>query len=454
MKKLAWMLLLPLPLLAFAAWRDDYASQWPLALQDADGGAYRVVLDRDVYRQLQSPRLRDLVVVNAQGTPVATAVFPADAPLAQAGESVAVPWFPLPVDVGGPARDIAAISEIATDGSLRRVELRGPVADAPAMGDGGFVIDASQLRGPLAALRFTWSDTAAFDRGYRLGASDDLRQWRDVDTDARLVQLLNKGRRIVEDRVVLPAVQARYLRLLPQSPQTAALQLTGVTAERVGQVAAPPLQWEELPGRRVDGAQGPAFHFVLDGRFPVEVADVVSPGNSTRGWTLESRDDDESPWQPAAPPWVAYRIDSAGTSSRSPPQRLHRAVRHRHWRLLAREPSEGSSPVLRLGYRPEVVVFLAEGGPPFALLAGSARAWHQDAPLPQLVEALRAERGRDWRPATASLGARQTLAGDAALQPLAPPTDWKRWLLWGVLVAGALLVAGFAFSLLRGKPAA
>lgn len=452
MKKLAWVLMLPL--LAFAATRDDYASQWPLALQDADGGAYRVVLDREVYRQLQSPRLQDLVVVNAQGTPVATAVFPADAPLAQAGASIAVPWFPLPVDAGGSTRDIAAISEIATDGSLRRVELRGPGTVATATGDGGFVIDASQMRSPVAALRFAWSDATPFNRGYRVSASDDLRQWRDVDADARLVQLLNNDQRIVEDRIALPAVQARYLRLLPQSTQAAALQVTGVTAERVGSVAAPALQWEELQGRRVEGPEGLAFEFVLDGRFPVEAADVVSAGNSTRGWTLESRDDDESAWQPAAAPWVAYRIDSGGKASSSPPQPLHGGLRHRHWRLLARESFEGAAPMLRLGYRPEVVVFLAEGAPPFALLAGSARASRQDAPLRQLVEALRAERGRDWQPATATLGTRQPLADDAALQPLEPPTDWKRWLLWGVLVAGALLVAGFAFSLLRGKPAA
>ena len=452
MKKFAWLLMLPL--VAFAASRDDYASQWPLALQDADGGAYRVVLDREVYRQLQSPQLQDLVVVNAQGTPVATAVFPADAPLAQAGANVVVPWFPLPVDVDGPTRDIAAISEIATDGSLRRVELRAPGTSATASGDGGFVIDASQLRGAVAALRFRWSDDAAFDRGYRVSASDDLKQWRDVDAYARLVQLLNNGQRIVEDRIALPAVQARYLRLLPQPPQAAALQLTGVTAERVGQVAAPALQWEQLQGRKVEGPGGLAFDFVLDGRFPVEAADVVSAGNSTRGWTLESRDDDASPWQSAASPWVAYRIDSGGTSSRSPPQPLQGNSRHRHWRLRARESFEGPAPVLRRGYRPEVVVFLAEGDAPFALLAGSARASRQDAPLPQLVEALRAERGRDWQPATAALGTRESLAGDAALQPLAPPTDWKRWLLWGVLIAGALLVAGFAFSLLRGKPAA
>ncbi|HSD17708.1 MAG TPA: DUF3999 domain-containing protein [Thermomonas sp.] len=446
MKKVGW--LLTLPLVAFAATRDDYASQWPLALQDADGGAYRVVLDRGVYRQLQSPRLQDLVVVNAQGAPVATAVFPADAPLAQAGARVAVPWFPLPIETDGRARDIAAISEIATDGSLRRVELRGP-ANATATGDGGFVIDASQLHGAVAALHVRWSDAAAFDRGYRVSASDDLRQWRDVDADARLVQLLNNGQRIVEDRIALPAVQARYLRLLPQSPQAVALQLTGVTAALVGQVDVPALQWEALHGRRVDTPTGPAFDYVLDGRFPVEAADVVSPGNSTRGWTLESRDDDASAWRAAASPWVAYRIDSRGSSSQSAPQRLHDGSRHRHWRLRAREPFEGPVPVLRLGYRPEVVVFLAEGSAPFSLLAGSARTSRRDAPLPQLVEALRAERGRDWQPATATLGARQTLAGEAALEPVVPPTDWKRWLLWGVLVAGALLVAAFAFSLLR-----
>ncbi|RZA21059.1 MAG: DUF3999 domain-containing protein [Lysobacteraceae bacterium] len=349
---------------------------------------------------------------------------------------------------------MAAISEIATDGVLRRVELRDPGKLAAAAGDGGFVIDASQLRGPIAALRFAWSDAAAFDRGYRISASDDLRQWRDVEPDGRLVQLQNNGRRVTEDRIALPAVRARYLRLLPQPRQSTPLALTQVSAELVGRMAAPDSQWQELQGRRVEGRDGLAFEYTLEGRFPVESADVVSAGNSTRGWRLESRDDPQSAWQPAASPWVAYRIDSAGKSSRSPPQPLHRELRHRHWRLLPREKSEGAPPVLRLGYRPEVVVFLAEGRPPFSLLAGSGRAKRLDSPLPQLVEALRAERGPDWQPATATLGARQPLAGEAALQPAARGIDWKRWLLWGLLVAGALLVAGFALSLLRGKPAA
>ncbi|MFT4180175.1 MAG: DUF3999 domain-containing protein [Thermomonas sp.] len=449
MKKLAW--LLALPLVAFAATGDDYASQWPLSLQREDGGAYRVVLEPSVYRQAQTPNLRDVVVVDADGKPVATDVLPADAPLVQAGGSVALPWFPLPKDAAASNRDIRAISEVATDGTLRRVELRdaGTTADS----DSGFVIDASRLREPVAALRLAWSDEAPFDRSYRVEASDDLRQWREVQADARLVQLRNNGQRIVEDRIALPAVQARYLRLLPLRADAVPLVLTGITAELAGRVAAPALQWEEVQGRRVEDRDGVSFEYTLDGRFPVEAADVVASGNSTHHWTLEQRDDANAPWRSAAASWMAYRIDSGGTSSRSPPQPLHRLSRDLHWRLRAQAPVEGEAPVLRLGYRPEVVVFLAQGKPPFRLLAGSTRAARADVPLPQLLDALRSERGKDWQPVTATLGARQTLAGEAALRPLAQKPDWKRWLLWGVLIAGAALVAGFAFSLLRSKPA-
>lgn len=450
MKKIAW--LLALPLVALAATADDYASQWPLALQREDGGAYRVVLDRGVYRQLQSPKLQDLVVADAAGTPVSTAVFPQEAPLAQAGQAVPLPWFRLPADAASPDLDIRAISEIDANGVLRRVEVGGDGKAANDTEDNGFVIDASQLRAPVAVLRFRWSDAAPFDRGYRVSASDDLRQWREVESAARLVQLSNGGRRVVEDRIALPAVQARYLRLLPQPRQAAALAVTDVSAELVGQAPAPPRQWEDLAGTRVDTRDGASFEYTLDGRFPVEAADVAMPGNSTRGWTLQSRDDAQAPWQPAAAAWVAFRIDSGGKASQSPPQALFDTRRDRYWRLLARAPFEGAAPTLRLGYRPEVVVFLAEGRAPYALLAGSAHAQRQSAPLPQLVDALRVERGKDWQPATATLGAQQPLAGEAALQPRAEKPDWKRWTLWAVLASGALLVAGFAFSLLRGKP--
>jgi hypothetical protein len=151
MKKLAWWSLLPL--VAFAATRDDYASQWPLALQREDSGAYRVVLDREVIPPAAIAPAAGPGRGQCAGHAGGDRDLPADAPLARSGTAVSLPWFPLPVDAGASRQDIAAISEIATDGSLRRVEMRAPGTATAATGDGGFVVDASQLRRPLAALR-------------------------------------------------------------------------------------------------------------------------------------------------------------------------------------------------------------------------------------------------------------------------------------------------------------
>ena len=55
------------------------------------------------------------------------------------------------------------------------------------------------------------------------------------------------------------------------------------------------------------------------------------------------------------------------------------------------------------------------------------------------------------QPPLATLGARTTLKGDAALVAavVEKPRDWKTWLLWAVLVGAAALIGGLALSLLK-----
>lgn len=442
-----------LPLAAFAGVRDDYAQQWPLTLGQADAGAYRVVLDRTVYRQLQTPTLKDLVVVNAEGTAVSASLFDAEQPLAKAANSVEVPWFALPSSTAK-TRDIASISEIAADGTLRRVVMADPGEVATA-GSNEYLIDTSRLREPVQALRIRWAaGQAPFDLSYRVDASDDLKNWRTVQDEGRLVELENNGARVLQDRIELDSVQARYLRLIPLRADQRAFALAGVRAEVVAVSVAQDWQWEEITGKRVMEKDGtPVFVYEIEGRFPFERADVALPGNSSNEWVLKSRDSEASGWTTAAAPWMAFQLGGS-TASRSPPQALQRLNRDHRWQLASTNAIEGEIPVLRLGYRPEVMVFLAQGSAPYALLAGSARASRVDAPLTQLVDALRAERGQDWQPATATLGAGESLASaQTALTPAPVERDWKAWLLWALLIGGALIVAGFAFSLLK-KPAA
>ncbi|MET0894207.1 MAG: DUF3999 domain-containing protein [Pseudoxanthomonas sp.] len=444
--RLAWLALLPLA--AFAGVREDYARQWPLGLSNAEAGAYRVVLDRSVYAHLQSPAVKDLVVVNVEGAAVSASLFDAEQPLARAVPSVEVPWFALPGGGDAQSRDVASISEIAADGSLRRVVMTGA---GTASGSGtDYLIDTSRLRQPVQALQVSWAaGQEPFDRAYRVEASDDLKNWRTVQEEGRLVDLQNNGARILNDRLEVGGVQARYLRLLALQKE-APLALAGVRAEFAA-AATPDWQWEEISGKRVIEKDGSAaFVYEINGRFPFEQADVVLPGNSSNEWVLKSRDSEDVGWQPAAGQWMAFQLQ--GNSSRSAPHPLHRLNRDHFWQLTSETAADGAAPTLRLGYRPEVLVFLAQGQPPYALLAGSARAARADAPLAQLVDALRAQRGQHWQPATATLGKEESLAdARTALTPAPVERDWKAWLLWALLVGGALIVAGFAFSLLK-KP--
>lgn len=449
MKKLLCPMLIAcvFPISVVAATRDDYARQWSLQLQSADAGAYRVVLDEAVYRQLHSPVLADLDVVDAQGQPVPAALFAADGPTPAQPRTVALAWFPLPAD--GSGRDVASISEIATDGSVRRVEWR--VAGAAGS---SFLLDASRVDAPLVSLRMQWAPgQAPFDLAVRVSASDDLKDWRTVADEAHLVELSNAGERVLRDRIDFAPVKARYLRVAPLRATAPPIRLTAVTAGLETPAVAADWQWRVLQGRRADAPDGTAhYEFELDGRFPMAQADVVLPGNSTGEWRLEARDDVDAPWRPMAS-WTAFRIEGAGNGDASPPQALPGIHRDRRWRLTpARGAVQSATPQLRLGYRPEALVFVAQGSGPFALVAGSARASRADAPLARLIDAMRSQRGEQWQPASATLGAPAALAGASALTPAPAPRDWKTWLLWSVLVLGAMVVAGFALSLLR-RPA-
>lgn len=447
MKRVLCMLALS-PMLALAAGRDDYAQQWSLTLQDGDAGAYRVTLGRDVYRSAVSPALRDVAVFNGDGQPVPAALFDPEQPLAQAARKVELPWFPLPPGEASPTQDIAVISERDAQGRVRRVETRmADTTQATAGATNAWLIDASAVREPIVALVLEWPPSdVAIDAAYRVDGSDDLRDWRTLQSHVQLLDLVRGGQRLRQQRIALDG-DAKYLRLSPLRAD-AALPLSGIRAELATTTTASDWHWESLQGRAVEESGRTYYDFSVDGRFPFARVDIDTTGNDANEWTLHSRDDANTPWITRAGPWVAFQVGTRQVGGgRSAPQEFGSVVRDRHWRLSSRSPVSGA-PTLKLGYRPEVVVFLAQGKPPYALTAGSARAARADAPLPQLVDTLRAQRGRDWQPASATPGAMQTLAGDRAL---APKRDWTSWLLWLLLVAGAIVVAGFAISLLRAR---
>lgn len=451
------LLLLPLAfLLAGAQSADQYARQWSITLSRPDAGAYRVHLNAEVYAAADWRDLRDVQVIDADGKPVASTTQAADEPGSGALRTLALRWFALPAVAAAESNDLTVLVDRSSDGSV--VSIRTPAA-ASAQAEASsqaWLIDRGPDGGTLRSLTVDWRDTgAALDRYYRLEGSDDLRNWTLLDPQVHLLQLRNQGQQLRKDTVAV-ATALRYLRLLPLQAGDG-LEPLGFRAEV--SAPAPATAWEWVDAR-ITGTLDEGYLYSLRGRFPIQRLDVVMPVNSSARWRVSSRDpkgDRESPpsWQLQAAFLNAWNLEEDGKQLRSSPWPLGLATSDRQWRLQQDSGAPpASAPGLRLGYRSGSVVFLAQGRAPYRLVAGNADAASNQAALEPMLADLRASHGAQWQPAPAQLGPGSPLAGAAAYRPAPAPRDWKTFLLWGVLVLGALLVGGLALGLLRSKSSA
>lgn len=451
------LLVLALLLPSAAQAGDDFARQWPLQLSQPDAGAYRVPLDASVYRAVHWRDVRDVRVLDADGRQVASAVYAAAAPLPGPLRTVELRWFTLPATTVGGDGDLSVV--VQRDAGGKVLSIRNSIAATNAVGsaDPAWLIDLGDDADGLRALNVDWADAAAaLDLGYRVEASDDLRDWQVLDPQARLVQLHNQGHELHGNRIEVETT-LRYLRLVPLQ-RSGAPQLRGIRGEFASVAETGDWRWEEVQAI-AGGNDKDGYLYQVQGRFPVQRLDVAMPANSTANWTVSSRDPDRAPangdepaWQALAHGWDTWSLSEAGRQQRSAPLEIPGVVSDRQWRLQAEPGTQpGAPPPLRLGYRPGNVVFLAQGRAPYLLVAGSAASGEPQAALDPMLAELRARNGAQWQPAAAGLGAGSERAGDAAYRPAPVPRDWKSLVLWAVLVLGALAVASFAVNLLRGN---
>lgn len=430
---------------------EKYAWQWPLTLARADSGIHQIELTPVVYESITDPQLGDLAVLDAQGHAVpASLQAPADVQ-AGAPRSVSLPWYPAPATASPTTPPRWRIrAESAAGQGVQRIETE--VLDTPAASTtaADILIDARAAGARIQSLELAWpAATDAIDARYRLDGSDDLNQWTPL-REGRLLDLDNQGHRIRNQRIDLDGIPGHaYYRVRPLDtgrwPVVDAVQAT-LVAEQTRALA----QWRELTGTAAPAGSGSLVEFENPGRFPISLVDIQVAANSTSDWSLESRDRSDVPWLRRLPTRVYYQLTDAGERSQSVPVDLGSAYRDRHWRLVS-STQVRQLPTLHLGYRPETLVFLAQGEAPFTLVAGSASARRAQAPVADVLAGQRARHGAEWTPPLATPGERAVRDGEAALQATDAEVerDWRTWLLWAVLILGAALVAGLALSLLR-----
>jgi hypothetical protein len=353
--------------------------------------------------------------------------------------------------------------DLRVEGGRITVRQRG-AAVAPERSP-GWLVDLGERAAADAApgtLRLQWSGAAEFSVGYVLEHGNDLKTWQLAGT-GQLVALAPPvasgalpGAPLSQPDVALPADVGRFLRLVwtgggAPPALTAAQAATPVTTS----VALDPphaltvAPSAEPAGPHAGAASGRTLHFDLGAVLPVMRIELqLPPATRVLPVQVQRRERSDARWEPAAST-VFYRIGDAVP----PPLALD--ARARYLRLVIDErvaPPAAEGVRLVAQARLASLVFIAQGQPPLALLAGSAEAAAGALPLATLVPDADRERARFGR---ARLGTwteqPEAAAHQQRQQRLA---TLKPWLLWSVLVGGVGALAWLVWRLARGgRPA-
>lgn len=445
---LRWILaasLLPLAA-AHASSVTDYAYGFALDTKN-ESEAYRVALSPAVYAASRPDAgLRDIVVINAQGRQVPFAPMPPTAPQVHT-YSLKAKLLPLPTS-GADGKDSVRVERTANGD----IVINQPSAVAAAIKPVQWLVDARR------SIAIDHIDIDALDSEHDMQiqlaveASDDLQQWSERNQGATIVSV-KRGEDAVDQRSIsVGGEPARYyrLRIIDGAPawdseHTPAVQLSGHYTDPAADHAAS-LQWQALqPTTSSTSGNGHDYDYALPASLPLEAVRVTLPDANTAALfqlSAQAGEGGSASWSPLAS-ITAVRVAGKTTADTSfSPQRVQ------HLRLHTDTPLP-QAPALAVAWLPDEFVFLAEGGGPYRLLAGSYAARRADYPVAVALDSLRATHPDGWQPPLAALGARSDAGGPLALAAPKVPYDWTKPLLWVVLVAGALAVGGMALSLLR-----
>lgn len=438
---------------AGAATADNYAYAWPLQT-NGDSAAWQVDLTPEVYAVIQNVGLRDIEVVNAAGEAVPMA--PRAAQLSTAAtRDVELPLFVLPAPGRGMAEDtLHLLIERDADGRLRRLDTTGSDART-ASPTGDLILDASALAQPIDSLWLDWNDSGgATTAQYSVSGSDDLQQWRVLNANASVLSMQQNGNTLSRRQIALNGAHAKYLRLhrLDNGTILPDLHIHARTLAPSGLIQ-PDRVWVDAQTQPAGDTRMPGFRYRLPAPLAAEALKLeLASDNSLARVQVRSRahaGEDANAWQTRAE-FTAFRLRQDDSVTANDEITVSPSGRAQEWRVDAATPLD-AAPTLRVAFRPDRFVFLAQGSGPFRLVAGSARAQRGDYPVDAALAQLRGKLGNDWQPPLAALGPRTTLQGAAAYTPAPVKVhrDWKTWSLWAVLVGAAVLIGGMALSLLR-----
>lgn len=448
-------------LVATAAHAEDpgYRYRAPISVT-APAAFVQLPLPASAYGRSLAANLQDLMLVDAKNERVPFAVLaPRAAEVRSTEQQRDATLYPLPARPAPDGRWASPIEVLVQGDRVSVKRLGGSLAGSAVLHSGGWLIDLGEKKPEQPApqsLRMAWSGPLEFSAPYRFETSDELRHWRSGGA-GQLLAFHSEGGDLTQANVTLPADTGRFVRLVwadaTAAPAISGAKVIAATQRSVAidaptelvftaQAAPAPVKAEK---GETDEAARRALHLDLGGTLPLLQLDLrLPPGNRVAPVRVQGRNRENEAWRELGAT-VFYRLERGSEVSQSPPLALNASARYLRLlpdaRAAALEPAQ-TQWVLQAALAS--LVFVSQGTPPYALLAGAEKAAPTALAVSTLVPTLDTERTRfgraslgDWSEVLEVARAAEQQQQRAALRP---------WLLWAVLLAG---VAGLAFMVWR-----
>lgn len=424
--------------------KDKFAYGYSIEV-DGDGAIYSLYLNEKIYQGMTREDRGDLRIFNSVGNVVPHVIRSSDQMSKKAVPAIRLPFFPLYKK----SKVAAANSNIriTTNDQGSIIDLNYGKADKKSQFVYAYIIDASALTVVPERFELAWeSDNNNFILNIKLEGSDDLNQWHIVKPSSAISNMQFNNHTLVQREIDLPMNLPKYIRLSWLGD--ADFKLTGLTAHFSDSYQTQTRHWSEFMPVDIDKTNMTYF-FETKSVLPADRLNIDLPAkNALVNVLIESASAANGPWYSR---YHGLLYDMIIDNTRLANPVIHQAVTsHRYWRVqvLNNGGDFGGLPKLRLGWIPEQLLFVASGESPFTLTYGSARLGPATAPLAMLLsESSILQKGNLIK--SAKLGAAIDFGNQSRLLPPRPETDWKKYILWSVLMAGVLLLAFMAFRLFK-----
>ena len=434
---------------AAAVQKNDFAFGYSLEV-DGDGAIYSLYLNEDIYKGLTRSDRADIRVFNSQGISVPHYLRRKEqfTKQVQAISDVEPPIFPLYKD-GQPTTPGKYNVHITTNDQGAILDINYGKQDPQARELAGYLIDVSALEQAPNRMLLSWApEQGDFVTALQIEQSNDLTNWQTLVTRATISDLQYGQHTLLQNQLELPIRKAKYLRLNWQGKKALLLDKVVLSFAQSYSVEPQPRQWTEVTPQRYDDKTH-TYYFNSGAMLPIDRISVGLPQRNTLvRVNIESAETEQGLWY-SRYHGLLYDLQQEGERLTNPDILLG-VNSHRYWRIqvFAEAGQLGGDPLLKLGWIPEQLLFVAQGEAPFTLAYGSARVDAISTPLSQLLR-VQTQQQQDKLIKLAKLGSKVELGDASRLKPAPPPRDWKRYLLWSVLVLGVVILALMALRLYK-----